>query len=171
MQQKFYQRGFSLLELLLYVGIAASMLLATSLFLSMLLESRVKNQGVSEVEQQGLQAMQLITQTIRNADAINSPVPAASAAALSLNTIATGLNPTVFDVSGGVIRITEGVGVPIALTNTHVMASAMNIQNLSLASTPGSVRVSFTLTFVNPSNRQEYAYAKTFYGSASLRQP
>ena len=40
-------------------------------FLSLLMQSRVKNQAISEVEQQGVQVMQLVTQTGRNATNIN----------------------------------------------------------------------------------------------------
>src|SRR3989338_6871109 len=71
--------GFTLIELLLYVGIASIILLVTSLFLSTLLQSRIKNQTIAEVEQQGLAVMQLITQTARNADSVNSPDTGASA--------------------------------------------------------------------------------------------
>src|SRR3990167_11517142 len=78
--------GFTLIELLLYVAISSVMLLITSLFLQTLLQSRIKNQTIAEVEQQGLAVMQLITQAARNADSINSPATGASAVSLSLNT-------------------------------------------------------------------------------------
>lgn len=65
--------GFTLLELLLYVSLAAIFLLSVSVLLSILLEGWVKNKAVGEVEQGGERAMQIMTQTIRNADAINSP--------------------------------------------------------------------------------------------------
>ncbi len=164
-------RGFTLIELLLYVGIASIMLLVISTFLSTLLESRVKNQTIAEVEQQGVQVMQMITQTLRNADTINSPTAGVSAASLSVNTYTSINNPTVFDLSGGVIRIKEGTGAVVSLTNTRVTASALNFQNLSRTSTPGTMRISFTLAQVNPSGRNEYNFTKTFIGSATLRQP
>lgn len=163
--------AFTLVELLLYISTAAVILLVTSLFLSMLLESRIKNQTVAEVEQQGLQVMQLVTQTLRNAAAINAPAQGASASSLSLNTYTAAFNPTVFDLSGGAIRVAEGGGSPISLTNTRVSASALTFQNLSRSGTPGIIRVSFVLTSVNPSGRNEYDFSKTFYDSASLRQP
>lgn len=163
--------GFTLIELLLYMAISGVILLIISLFLQTLLESRIKNQTIAEVEQQGLQVMQLITQTVRNADTINSPVTGASAATFSINTYTAGNNPTVFDLSSGVIRIKEGAGAVVSLTNSRITVSALNFQNLSRASTPGTIRISFTLTHNNPAGRNEYNFSKTFYGSASLRQP
>lgn len=164
-------RGFTLIELLLYVAISSVMLLVFSFFLYTLLNSRVKNQTIAEVEQQGLQVMQLINQTLRNGATINSPTIGNSAASLSVDTYTIPNNPTVFDLSSGVIRITEGVGSPIDLTNSRVTASSLNFQNLSRASTPGTIRTSFVLTYTNTSGRNEYSFTKTFYGNASLRQP
>jgi len=165
------QQGFTLIELLLYVAIFSVLLLTISLFLQTLLESRIKNQTIAEVEQQGLAVMQLITQTIRNADTINSPAQGTSNTSLSINTYTAGLNPTVFDLSGGALRIKEGVSTVVSLTNSRVTASSLSFYNLSRSSTPGVVRISFTLTAVNNSGRNEYNFSQTFYASATLRQP
>src|SRR3989338_5584522 len=69
-RRSFGDGGFTLIELLLYISIAGAILLATSIFLSLLLQARIKNQTIAEVDQQGLQVMQLITQTARNAEAL-----------------------------------------------------------------------------------------------------
>ncbi len=164
-------KGFTLVELLLYVGTASILLLATSLFFFVLLQSRVKNQTIAEVEQQGLQVMQSITQTVRNAEAITVPSAGISTSSLTLDVVAAASDPTVLHESSGVIRITEGIGSPVALTNSRVTASGLAFQNLSHAGTPGTVRIQFTLTQVNPEGRNEYSFSKTFIGSATLRQP
>lgn len=139
------KKGFTLIELLLYVSIIGAIIFSVAGFLSLLMQSRVKNQTIAEVEQQGVQVMQIITQTGRNATDINFP--------------------SAFDLSGGVIHENT-----IALTNSRVDASALTFQNLSRAGTPGTIRIQFTLTHVNSSGRNEYDYTKTFYGTASLRK-
>ncbi|HAZ17125.1 MAG: hypothetical protein A3H59_01905 [Candidatus Jacksonbacteria bacterium RIFCSPLOWO2_02_FULL_43_9] len=167
--KKLSQSGFTLIELLLYISITSIILLAVSAFLSVLLESRIKNQTIAEVEQQGLHIMNIITQVARNAEAITGPLPSASAPFLTLDVAVSANDPTVFDLSGGTIRITEGVGSAASLTNARVIASAFNIQNLSRPRTPGTIRIQFTLTHVNPEGRNEYNVSKTFIGSATLR--
>ncbi len=157
-----YQKGFTLIELLLYVSIVGAMVLSVSAFLPLLMQSRVKNQTIAEIEQQGVQVIQIITHTVRNTGSINSPSTGNSAASLSIDT-------TVFDLSGGMIRITEGAGSPVSLTNTRVTASNLTFQNLSRTGTSGTIRIQFTLTHLNPSGRNEYDYNKTFYGTATLR--
>lgn len=171
MNKVYTQKGFTLIELLLYVGIASSILLSSTIFLQTLLESRVKNQTIAEVEQQGLQVMQIITQTIRNAENITSPAISTSGTSLTLDVVNASDDPTVFDLSSGAIRITEGIGSPIPLTNSRVAVSSLTFDNLSRASTPGVVRVSFTISYINSSGREEYDFSKTFYASATLRQP
>ena len=163
-------RGFTLIELLLYLAITPLILLTIFVFLSSFFEARVKNQTIMEVEEQGIYAMNSIIEAIRNAEAINTPLGGASASFLSLDVINAALDPTVFDVSGSTLRITEGAGTPVALTNTRVVASDLTFQNLSYPSTPGIIRVQFTLSRVNPEARYEYNFIKTFYGSANIRQ-
>lgn len=171
MKKNHSQTGFTLIELLLYVAISSVMLLAISFFLQTLLESRIKNQTIAEVEQQGLQAMQIITQTARNAEAITFPITSTSASSLTLDVLSITNDPTVFDLSNNKIRITEGVSSPVELTNSRVTVSGLTFQNLSRAVTPGTIRIQFTITHVNPAGRNEYSFTKTFTGSATLRQP
>ncbi|MEX0917612.1 MAG: hypothetical protein WDZ93_00470 [Candidatus Paceibacterota bacterium] len=115
--------------------------------------------------------MQILTQTVRNAESITSPGTGGSASSLTLNVVDGADDPTVFDLSGGAIRITEGAGSAVVLTNSRVSASDVSFHNLSHDDTPGTVRVQFTLTHENPENRNEYEYEKTFIGSATLRHP
>ncbi len=168
--KKTNQSGFTLLELLLYVSLATILLLATALFLSLLLESRVKNQTIAEVEQQGSQVMQTITQTLRNATVLNVPARGTKTSSLSLNTLTSVNNPTVFKTSGGVIYVTKGSAAAIPLTNSRVSASGLAFSNLSRLGTPGVVHVQFTLSVINRTGRDEYSFKRAFYGDASLRQ-
>lgn len=165
------KNGFTVIELLLYVSIAAIILLLTSVFLAGLLQSRVKNQTVAEVEGQGLQVMQIITKTVRNAENITSPTEGASEDALALDVIEIAQDPTIIDLVSGVIRVTEGAESAVALTNSRVVASGLTFQNLSRPDTPGTLRIQFTLSHINPGNSSEYSYEKTFTGSATLRHP
>ena len=162
-------KGFTLIELLLYLGLAAVLLLVISIFLALILRSRVKNQTVAEVESQGVMVMNLISQAIRNAEDINLPAAGASAASLSLDAQGSGNDPTVFDLASGILRVQEGAGGSVPITSPRLTASGINFQNLSRAGTPGTVRIQFTLTNVNPAGKNEYDYSKTFYASASLR--
>lgn len=162
-------KAFTLVELLLYISILATIIFFSSQILFLLMESRVKNQAISEVEDDGRQVMYIMTQSIRNSNAINSPGVGTSSTSLSINTIVAANNPTVFDLSSGVIRIKEGASGAISLTNSRVAASNLTFRNLSRSGTLGNIKIEFTLSYNNPTGRNEYNYSKTFYGSATIR--
>lgn len=164
------KKGFTLIELLLYLMIAGILIASVGGFLFLILESKEKNRTILEVEEQGVQIMQIVTQVIRNSEGINSPSQGVSASSASFDTVDAGDDPTVLDVSSGVFRITEGSGSAVALSNSNVTVSDVSFYNLSRTDTYGVVRVQFTVSRINPEGRSEYDYSKTFYGNASLRQ-
>lgn len=162
-------KGFTLIELILYTAMVSVVILSTSAFLQLIFASRAKSQTIAEVEQQGLQAMQLITQTVRNSTLINSPTEGNNSSSLSLTVLDSTKNPTVFDLSSGQVRITEGASSAVNLTSSQVLASSLTFQNLSYTGTPNTIRIQFTLTYINPEGRNEYNFSKTIYGSANIR--
>ena len=166
----FFSRGFTLIELLLYTLLIGITLLTVSGLLFLLMATRTKNATIAEVEQQGAFAMGLMTQTVRSATGITVPVTGTSGTLLMLTVPAGANNPTVFDVSGGALRISEGTPAAVNfLTSTRVTLSALTFQNLSRSGTNGTIRIQFTLSSVNNNGRNEYSFTKTFYGSATVR--
>jgi len=165
------QKGFALIELILYVGICAFMLFVIFMFISQILESRVKGQTIAEVEQQGDWAVQVITQAIRNSvSPINSPTAGSSASSLSLKMTDGTKNPTIFTLSSGAITISEGGAGAVSLTNSNIIISSLTFQNLTRSGTKGDIEFSFTAAYNNQNNTsQEFNYSKTFYATASVR--
>jgi prepilin-type N-terminal cleavage/methylation domain-containing protein len=163
------QKGFTLIESLLYLTIAAIILTAMSTLLTIALQARVKSQAIAEVEQVGSRALHLIAQTIRNAESINSPSVGNSASTLSLSVSNATNNPTIFNLAGYTLQITEGSKSAIALNSTSVLISNLSFKNFSATNTSGIIQIQFTAMYNNPENRQEYDYTKTFITSASLR--
>jgi len=169
--EKINQKGFTLIELILYIGIASFMLLVVFLFVSQILEVRTKGQVIAEVEQQGYWAVQVITQAIRNSKApINLPAVASSGPSLSL-TMADGTkNPTAFSLSSGAILMSESGGSTIPLTNSNITISNLNFQNLTANGTKGNIKFSFDVNYNSQAGSgYEFKYLKTFYATASVR--
>ena len=162
-----YQKGTSLLEVLLYIALLAVIMLPIAYLIPAISEAKTKNIAISEVDQQGLQISRIITQTVRNAKNITSPVLGASANQLTLET--DPITPTIFDISNETLEIKEN-GVVTGLTSPQVLVSSLSFFNYSAPDTPGIIRFQFTLSYKNNLGRQEYNYSKTFLGSASLKQ-
>jgi Tfp pilus assembly protein PilW len=94
------QSGYTLIELLLYVSIVGVLLISVSYFFAMIVDARVKNQSITEVNDQGMAAMDYITQVIHNATSITSPAAGGSGSTLTLVVPTGSLSPTTFDLSG-----------------------------------------------------------------------
>ena len=161
--------GFTLVELVLYISIAFVMLSLVSIFIAATLESRVKGQTIAEVEQGGVQAMDLITQTIRNAEGINPPATSTTASSMSLKISDLSKDPTIFDLVSGKIRITEGANPPVEITGSKLSVNNLSFSNLSRANTHGIIRIEIDIAHANPSGRNEFEFFKKFTTSASLK--
>lgn len=162
----------TLIETLLYIALASVIILAVSLLTTMIVQVRTKNKTVSEVENQGTQLMRALTQSIRNAKDINSPLPGASGTTLSLTEENLTKNPAVFEATEDTIKIKEGQGGEIALISPTVKISEVSFSNFSPASEnglSGTIKIQFTLKYNSTDPRFELNYQKTFYSSASLR--
>lgn len=163
-------KGFTLIEVLLYISLAAFTLLATSTLFFFVIQSRLKQQAISEVEEQGTMMLSVVTQAVRNAKDFSDLTPGTSnATSLTLTVPTEEANPTIFDLVDGTFRSTKGSGSTVALTSPRVAMTNLSFHNLGQTATTGTVRIQFTLSTVNPTGMREFSYQQTFYGSATTR--
>ncbi|TSC75290.1 MAG: Uncharacterized protein G01um101430_497 [Parcubacteria group bacterium Gr01-1014_30] len=160
--------GFTLVELLIYTGIVGSILVVTTGFLWNIVFGSIKETAYQEVQQNGRFVLLKMTQEIKKASAINSPIPGSSLSTLSLAMASSSLNPTAFDVIGGRLRITQGSSSPYYLTSDLVTVSNIQFSNLSYPATPGAVRVEMTIEYINPEARSEYQAVIDLVSTVSL---
>lgn len=167
--EKVSSSGFTLLEMLLYIAMASLLLFFTSTFFFSILENRIKNQAIADVEDAGTFLSKTLGQKIRSADLILSPATSTSATTLSLDMPGTSLDPTLFQWQNNLATIKEATSSSISLHSTRVKVTGLQFSNVSRTSTPGIIRFQFTVSSVTTTQRSEFDYSKVFYGSASLR--
>lgn len=163
-------KGFTLIEFLLYIGIVGIVLLVAGAICLNVLFGKAKLMAIEEVSQNTRFTIEKIADRVRNANTINSPTQGVSTSTLSLQMADSAKNPTVFDLSSGVVRITEGTGSAVNLTSSEVTVTNLQFSNISYSNTPGTVRIQMTVKLTNPENRQEYNFEKTFYTTANIRK-
>ena len=164
--------GFTLIEVMLYLAIASVIVFGFVTLLFALLETRVKSETITDIDQQQMFVMQLINQEIRNASSVVSPPTGMSDSALILETSSTTTNPIIFQLSSqGFLQMSEAGAVTTTLTDSSIIITDLLFNNYSAPSTPGSIRTGFVMTHVNPSLRQEYTFARQATSTASLRHP
>ncbi|OGJ62599.1 hypothetical protein A3A67_02545 [Candidatus Peribacteria bacterium RIFCSPLOWO2_01_FULL_51_18] len=155
--------GFSLLEMILFLGILSIMFTTViSVFISTQ-ETRVRQQGISEVEQRGAQILETLTKTIRRAEKVLAPAEGGSGSYIVLQMAANQEYPTIFSetASGELIFTQKNI-------SSNLLHDRVNIQNLSFENTPnGSIVVSFdmvtTLSLV-----QRSQFSRQFRSSVTL---
>ena len=162
--------GSTLVEFLLYIGLAGIMVLVIGGIGLNVFFSSAKHQGMEEVADNGRRVLDLIGQSVTNATGVNSPAVGTTSASLSLQMADGAKNPTVFDLSSGTLRITEGVGSPVTITSSKITVTSIQFSNVSASGSPGAIRTQATLQHINPQNRPEYAMIKTFYTTSTVKK-
>jgi len=161
--------GFTLVEVLLYLALLSIVIGVVASFVTVTLNFKARTYAISEVEQCGNQIILMISRSIRNGTAINSPSIGTSSSSLSINTTTPVNNPTQFILSGTTLNMQEGATPAFALTPATIRVTSLTFTNVARPGTNGTIRIQMTLSFSNPNNRQESNYSQTFYGTADIR--
>jgi hypothetical protein len=143
--------------------------LVLSTFWGSLTEVEQKGKAMNAVSSEGAFIMNRITQIIRNADSIVSPGPANSATSLTLMYEDSGLDPSVFDLNSGNIRLSQGATPFANLNSSQVSITTLTFTNLTGPNAKGVIRVQLGLSFNNPDGRATYNHSQTFYATATIK--
>jgi type II secretory pathway component PulJ len=158
-------QGFTLVELLLYVFVASGILLSIVALVALLIQSRVKNQTISLVEQQGAQIALLISQEINNAKIITAPAVGNSGEALQFQDINNQTEQ--LSLVSSTLFLNKN-NQNFALNPATILISNWQVKNLGVA-LHDSIKIKFDLNYNNLSGLNQYNYSQTFYVTANIR--
>ena len=164
---KSLERGFTLIELIIYIAIVAIILTSLIPFAWNVIEGGAKSATEQEVFANARYVSERIKYEIRNASGINS----VSATSISLSETSGAVNPTVIDLSSSNIRITQGAGSPINLNSSNTTISGLTFTNYTSGDNK-TKNIQFTFTVnasFNGSARQEFTESTTIEGDAEVR--
>lgn len=159
--------GFTLIELILYIAIISIVMSALIPFAWNVIEGSAKSSVEQEVSSQARYVSERIKYEIRNAQDINS----ISAISISLKEANPSVDPTVIDLSGGKIRVTQGTGSSVNLNSDATSVTSLTFTDYRSADSKAK-NIQFSITFDDnyTGTRQEYnAPAITVQSSAELR--
>src|SRR5579872_4849428 len=162
------QDGFTLIELILYIGIVTIMMSALIPFAWNIIEEGVKNSTKQEIFTQGQYVADRITYEIRNASGINSVV----SNQISLSTATPATNPTLISLNAGAINLQQGSASPIALNSKNTTVQSLTFTNYTSSDNKTkNIQFVFTIAanYSGAGSRQEYTGSVTMEGSAEVR--
>jgi len=166
---KKYKKGFTLVELMLYATIFCVVIAVMAGFLWNIILGNIKETGYQEAQQNARFVLSKISQETKKATAINTPLPGATSNILSLAMATPNLDPTIFDVDSGRLRIRYGFPEKVSyLTSDQVIIDNLQFTNLSYPGTPGTIRLEMVINRANPGNRVEYQASVNLKSTISL---
>ena len=159
------QKGFTLIELIIYISIFIVFSLVLTDFFVTLIKVRAQVEARSEVRQNISRALERVAQTVHFASGVNS----VSGSTVSLAMPEPLKDPTVFTLTGNALTIQEGASSPAALTSNKVIVSKLSfvgINNPSPASP--SVQIAMTIDY-DAKNQPDFIYSSSATTTAVLR--
>ncbi|MFA5076491.1 MAG: prepilin-type N-terminal cleavage/methylation domain-containing protein [Patescibacteria group bacterium] len=174
------QRGFTLIEFVIYIGIVTFVLIASLTFAWTIINDQIKQGNLIEVNYHGGFIMQKVlyysqrastvdAQTVYNTNpgklVLNYPTNPQIVIDTYQKQITLGGNPVTITK----LRFQEGVSTAIDLTSDEVTVNNFSITNLSTANVT-TFRVDLDLEAVNPSGSKTYEAQNAWTISATLRQ-
>lgn len=168
------KNGFTLIEVLIYLGILSLIVVALLSFDVSVISSRSKTMVVEEVQANARIALDLVSQKIRGAQGINvgASVFGSDPGVLSLAMANATQNPTVFNLSAddGRLQITEGSsGTPVFVTSKDVEVTNLVFTNYSQPGEREHIRIDITVRYKNAGS-VDYSYSYSAHTSVSVRQ-
>jgi Tfp pilus assembly protein PilW len=161
-------RGFTLIEIILYVAVAGAVLYVASLLYVAILDNDARNNTHASVDESSAHALQIIIDAIRHAENVEEPAHQSMGGDLSLRMADPDRDPTNFSLVTGAVLMQEGNHDPITITSLNTVVDGLSFENLSANDKTDSVRVQLDASY-RDSTRPETTYAHTYYATATTR--
>lgn len=163
------RRGFTLLELLIYIAIISVVLIVATKLSSQVLAVKAKSTALSEVNRNARFVMDRIVTEVGEADAIAAgTVFGTNPGRLELTVTDLGNSPTVFAVTDGTLTVQLGSGPALPLTSSQVTVTGFTLQDMSRQ--PGTRSVAVSLELQYRSDVSEYSAKTSTQATARIKR-
>jgi len=162
--------GFTLIEILIYIGVLAIIVASVYGILSWSTKSNTKAKAMREVTDNSRRAMEIMSYEIKEAKSIYTPTSTSTQLSLqTLHHLPTGESFTYIDffLCEERLCLKKESQDPIVLTSDRVEIN--NLEFLQIATTTPSIQISLKIDYKNPYDRPELRASIDATSTASLR--
>ena len=171
-----FLKGFTLIEIIIYIFLAVSILLVSSSFAWQIIDNKTKASAITEVQQNGRFIIEKLTQEIHQAMGINNnssfginlALPENAGRFLSLAMRNRTNNPTVINVLNNFIRMSHGRQPYYQLSSNQVKVTNITFKNYTTGKS-SNIKIILTIEYLNPPQRQQYQASDTWQTTVELR--
>jgi len=162
------KKGFSFLELIIYIAIFATFLMVVVSIFSIIVSSSAKEEARAEVKQNLRFALEKITDEIYAANDVTQPI----ADGTSGNVLALTVNgaPVQFSVSGGILQKTMGTTTENITSNKVIIDVSSDIfKRIGNVNAKPTIQIILKISY-NDKGRPYYKFSQTIQTTVSLRK-
>jgi type II secretory pathway pseudopilin PulG len=165
------RKAFTLIELLLYIGLLAIVITAVTGFTVDVISTRTKTHVIVEVEQNARFSLLRILRSIRQATDVNNGGSTFNNdnGVLALAQSATSTDPAIFDLSAGAIRLKEGSGTATPLTTAEVTVTKLRFSKDNVNGGK-AITALIELKYNTNNTTSDYDYVISTSGTAVIRK-
>ncbi len=160
------KKGFTLIEILIYISVLAIVFLAVSSFLTWSIKTSAKATAIREATDNGRRAMEIITREIRGAKGIYTPTSTSTQLSLETKT-STFVDFYLCGSPTSTICLKEESQEPIAITSESVQVRSLVFTQIS--TTTPSIRIQMGLDYKTQAKLPEYQASVDLTSTVSLR--
>lgn len=168
-----YGRGFTLMEILIYIAVLAIIFLAVSSFLTWSIKLSAKARAVREATDNARRVMEIMTSEIRAAKSVYGPTSTSTQLSLETNRyLPAGETSTYIDFylcgeTTSTLCFKKESQSPIAITSDQVKVK--NLMFAQISTTTPSIQIRLRLDYKTSAERPEYQASVDATSTASLR--
>jgi type II secretory pathway pseudopilin PulG len=165
------QSGFTLIEVLLYLGLSILMTSLVSGIGINVLTSLVNVKAESELQYNSQFINEKIRPYITEAKGIELPLVGATSSVLVLSMDNQDKNPTTIDIFDGRLRVREGDDEFEFFSGENILLSDIEFTNVTYDGGLGSLRIVLPMMFHDPSNRRIFNSSTTLSATINIKYP
>ncbi|MEA3249762.1 MAG: hypothetical protein U9Q03_05420 [Patescibacteria group bacterium] len=153
------ERGTTLLELIIYIGIIGVVITAATLIALEFVTAKAKSSAVSDTREAARFALERMAYEIRAADGVDfgSSSFGTDPGTLYLETSNPSTDPTVFSVSSGQLNVTWGVGSAVPLTPSFLNVDSFIVENVAAPARSRNIRITLTVGSIETGAEESYS--------------
>lgn len=158
---KVNQRGFTLVEMLVYIGVLSLLLMALSNVFGMIVDTQLESRSTSDVDQDGRYIIaRLIYDTHQAANIITPSSPGSQSATLQISV--NSINYT-YSLNNGNLELTNDQGTN-QLNSASTTVSGVSFTRIGNGDNTDTIRANFTVTSTTTRNSgaESRAFQTTF---------
>lgn len=169
MRRSTIEKGSTLIELAIYLGLASGILLGVGVVAMNVLDEGAKGDAIAEVRYGASYALGAVVESVRAAQSVSFPLAGATGTSIFLVGTSSSTDPIEITYATGTLMLRAGTSSPYAIIPNTIRAENVVFEHLAGPFRKSSIRMTITLSAADADAAQQFQYRETFTRAATVR--